>query len=58
MPNDKLAKIIDDAFEIMQFRGATGDYLKHSSGRATLNLLDMAREGLAAEIRRAPGPAP
>jgi two-component system, chemotaxis family, CheB/CheR fusion protein len=45
--------IIDDAFEIMQFRGATGDYLKHSSGRATLNLLDMAREGLAADIRRA-----
>ncbi len=43
---------MDDDFEIMQFRGATDDYLKHGAGRASLNLLDMAREGLAPEIRR------
>ena len=45
--------VIDDDFEIMQFRGDTDDFLKHSSGRASLNLLDMAREGLAPEIRGA-----
>jgi two-component system, chemotaxis family, CheB/CheR fusion protein len=45
--------VIDDDFEIMQFRGATDDFLKHSSGRASLNLLDMAREGLGPYIRKA-----
>jgi two-component system CheB/CheR fusion protein len=43
--------VINGRFEIAQFHGGTDLYLEHTSGRASLNLLEMAREGLAADIR-------
>jgi two-component system CheB/CheR fusion protein len=45
--------VIDDAFNILQFRGNTDSYLRHGSGPPTLNLLSMAREGLEGAVRRA-----
>jgi two-component system CheB/CheR fusion protein len=39
--------------EVLQFRGRTGLYLEHSHGQASLQLLKMAREGLALELRAA-----
>jgi two-component system CheB/CheR fusion protein len=39
--------------EILQFRGDTGRYLTQSEGKASLNLLKMAREGLLAPVRAA-----
>ena len=39
--------------EILQFRGDTGSYLTQSEGKASLNLLKMAREGLLAPVRAA-----
>ena len=44
---------MDDDGQIMQFRGHTDDFLQHGSGRASLNLLEMAREGLSSELRGA-----
>jgi two-component system, chemotaxis family, CheB/CheR fusion protein len=38
--------VVDDALEIVQFRGATGQFLEPSTGKASFNLLRMAREGL------------
>jgi two-component system CheB/CheR fusion protein len=43
--------IIDDEFKIVQFRGATGDYLEPAPGRATFHLLKMARGHLGLELR-------
>ena len=43
--------IVDDDFKIIQFRGATGDYLEPAPGRATFDLLKMARGNLAVELR-------
>ena len=43
--------IVDEQFDIVQFRGLTGEYLEPSPGKASLNVLKMAREGLAFEIR-------
>ncbi|HYO64959.1 MAG TPA: chemotaxis protein CheB [Archangium sp.] len=45
--------IINDALEILHFRGHTGPYLEPLPGAASLNLLKMAREGLALELRAA-----
>jgi len=45
--------LINSSFEVLQFRGRTGAYLEQPSGRATLNLLKMAREGLAIDLRAA-----
>ncbi|MDI3320885.1 CheR family methyltransferase [Pinibacter soli] len=45
--------VINDQMEIVQFRGATGNWLEPSSGKPTLNVLKMAREGLAFELRNA-----
>jgi two-component system CheB/CheR fusion protein len=45
--------IINDAMEILHFRGHTGPYLEPLPGAASLNLLKMAREGLALELRSA-----
>jgi two-component system CheB/CheR fusion protein len=42
--------IVDAAMEILQFRGQTGAYLEPSPGRASLNLLNMAREELRIEL--------
>ena len=45
--------IVNDQFDIVQFRGSTGEYLEASPGKASLNILKMAREGLGFEIRNA-----
>jgi two-component system CheB/CheR fusion protein len=45
--------VIDDRLEVLQFRGQTGPFLEPAPGAASLNLLKMAREGLAAELRGA-----
>ncbi|HYL37588.1 MAG TPA: chemotaxis protein CheB [Bryobacteraceae bacterium] len=43
--------LINSSFDIIQFRGRTGPFLEPPPGQATLNLLKMAREGLAIELR-------
>ena len=45
--------IINDALEILHFRGHTGPYLEPRPGVASLQLLKMAREDLALELRAA-----
>jgi len=45
--------VIDGQLEILQFRGQTGAYLEPAPGRASLNLLTMAKEGLQLELRTA-----
>ncbi len=45
--------IVNEQLDIVQFRGATGRYLEPSPGKASLNVLKMAREGLSFEIRNA-----
>ena len=43
--------VVNQELEILQFRGSTGLYLEPSPGKASLNLLKMARPGLAFELR-------
>ena len=43
--------IVNEEMDIVQFRGATGMWLEPSPGKPTSNLLKMAREGLAFELR-------
>src|SRR5207248_1423314 len=38
--------IINEALEIVQFRGRTSPYLEPAAGTATFNIMKMAREGL------------
>ncbi len=45
--------VIDRHYKIQHFHGTTGDYLKQPSGPPTLDLIAMARDGLALSIRRA-----
>jgi len=45
--------VINEQMDIVQFRGSTGKYLEPSPGKASLNILKMAREGLSFEIRNA-----
>jgi two-component system, chemotaxis family, CheB/CheR fusion protein len=45
--------IINEQFDIIQFRGITSDYLEAPPGKATHNILKMAREGLSFELRNA-----
>ena len=45
--------IVNDLMDIVQFRGSTGPWLEFSSGTPSLNVLKMAREGLAFELRNA-----
>jgi two-component system CheB/CheR fusion protein len=45
--------LINTELEILQFRGSTGAYLELPAGKATLNLLKMAREGLMLPLRAA-----
>jgi two-component system CheB/CheR fusion protein len=45
--------VIDAELEILQFRGETGPFLAPAPGKASLNLLKMAREGLPAALRTA-----
>lgn len=43
--------VVNQNLEVLQFRGHTGPYLEHAHGEASLNLLKMAREGLALDLR-------
>jgi two-component system CheB/CheR fusion protein len=43
--------IINSAMEVVQFRGRTTPYLEPAPGKASLNLLKLARNGLAIELR-------
>jgi two-component system CheB/CheR fusion protein len=43
--------LVNEHFDIVQFRGATETWLAPPQGKATLNLLKMAREGLSFELR-------
>jgi two-component system CheB/CheR fusion protein len=45
--------IINNDLDILHFRGQTSPYLEPSPGRASLNLLKMAKEGLKLELRTA-----
>jgi two-component system CheB/CheR fusion protein len=45
--------VVDEHFNILQFRGNTGPYLAPAPGQASLNLLKMVREGLQLELRKA-----
>jgi len=43
--------VVNQDLEIVQFRGSTGLFLEPTPGKASLNLLKMARAGLAFELR-------
>ncbi len=43
--------LIDDSFNIIQFRGRTSRYLEAPAGEPTTNVLKMTREGLFLELR-------
>lgn len=45
--------LVNADFEILQFRGSTSRYLEPAPGRASFNLLKMAREGLLLPLRSA-----
>ncbi len=43
--------VVNEAMEIVHFRGDTSNYLQQSPGKPSHNLLKMAKEGLAFELR-------
>src|SRR5690606_29448128 len=43
--------VINDAMDILQFRGDTSNFLQQTSGKPSHNLLKMAKDGLAFELR-------
>lgn len=45
--------VINNDLEIVQFRGSTGAYLEPSPGKASFNVIKMAREELGFELRSA-----
>lgn len=45
--------LVNEDLEIVQFRGRTGPFLEPAQGRASLNLLKMAHEGLVVDLRNA-----
>lgn len=45
--------VVNQDLEILQFRGSAGSFLEPSPGKASLNLLKMAKQGLAFELRSA-----
>jgi len=45
--------VVDEDFQILQFRGQTGKFLEPAPGEPSLSLLKMAREGLLYGIRTA-----
>jgi two-component system CheB/CheR fusion protein len=47
------AVFINQAYEILQFRGRTSAYLEPAPGHASLNVVKMAREGLLMGLRAA-----
>jgi two-component system, chemotaxis family, CheB/CheR fusion protein len=47
------AVVVNEQMEILQSRGRTGNYLELAPGKASLNLLKMARPGLLFELQSA-----
>lgn len=47
------AVLVNADLQVMQFRGATGAYLEPPSGKASFNVLKMAREGLMLPLHAA-----
>ena len=45
--------LINDELQVLQFRGLTGAYLEPPAGRASFDVLKMAREGLMLPLRTA-----
>ncbi|MEO8415703.1 MAG: CheR family methyltransferase, partial [Ginsengibacter sp.] len=45
--------IVNEYLDIVQFRGSTGAFLEPAPGKASLNILKMARESLSFELRKA-----
>ncbi len=45
--------LVNEAYEILQFRGQTSPYLEPAPGHASLNIMKMARQGLLMELRAA-----
>jgi len=45
--------LVDEDFDILQFRGETRRFLSQPAGQPTVNLLRLAREGLFLELRSA-----
>ena len=45
--------IVNSELEIIQFRGRTGAFLEPAPGKASLNVLKMAREGMMTDLRGA-----
>jgi two-component system CheB/CheR fusion protein len=45
--------LVNDKFEVLQFRGDTSDYLQHAPGAPSSNLANMARGGLMPSLRKA-----
>ena len=45
--------IVNEQYEIVQFKGSTRDYLEPATGKASLSVLKMAFEGLSFELRNA-----
>lgn len=43
--------VVNDSHDIVQFRGITRDYLEQSPGKPTHNLISLAKQGLAFELR-------
>ncbi len=43
--------VVNEHFDVVEIRGATDAYLGTSPGKASLNIIKMAREGLGFEIR-------
>ena len=43
--------VVDESMEIVHFRGRTGTYLEPQAGKPDLNLMKMAKPGLAFELR-------
>ncbi|HZI01472.1 MAG TPA: CheR family methyltransferase [Flavisolibacter sp.] len=43
--------VVNEDLDILQFRGSTGLYLEPSPGKASLNLMKMARQSLGFELR-------
>ncbi|MBP3193213.1 CheR family methyltransferase [Natronogracilivirga saccharolytica] len=43
--------VVDEAMDIVQFRGSTSSYLEQTSGKPSHNLMVMAKHGLAFELR-------
>lgn len=45
--------VVNDHYEILQFRGVTADWLESAPGKPSLNVLKMARHGLSVDLRNA-----